>query len=33
MKKMLFIMNPRSGREKLRTRLMDILDLFVRVGY
>lgn len=33
MKKMLFIMNPRSGREKLRTRLMDILDLFVRAGY
>lgn len=30
MKKMLFIFNPRSGRERLRTKLLDILDLFVK---
>lgn len=33
MKKMLFIFNPRSGRERLRTKLLDILDLFVKAGY
>lgn len=33
MKKMLFIFNPRSGREWLRTKLLDILDLFVKAGY
>lgn len=33
MKKMLFIFNPRSGRERLRTKLLDILDLFVKPGY
>lgn len=32
MKKMLFIFNPRSGRERLRTKLLDILDLFVKAG-
>ena len=26
MKKMLFIFNPRSERERLRTKLLDILD-------
>ena len=30
MKKMLFICNPRSGKERLRTKLLDILDLFVK---
>ena len=30
---MLFIFNPRSGRERLRTKLLDILDLFVKAGY
>lgn len=33
MKKMLFIVNPRSGREQIRTRLLDILDLFSGAGY
>lgn len=33
MKKMLFIFNPRSGRERLRTKLLDILDLLVKAGY
>ena len=33
MKKMLFIFNPRSGRERLRTKLLDILDLFVKAGW
>lgn len=33
MKKMLFIFNPRSGRERLRSKLLDILDLFVKAGY
>lgn len=33
MKKMLFICNPRSGKERLRTKLLDILDLFVKAGY
>lgn len=33
MKKMLFIFNPRSGRERLRTKLLDILDLFVKSGW
>lgn len=32
MKKMLFIFNPRSGRERLRAKLLDILDLFVKSG-
>lgn len=30
MKKMLFICNPRSGKERLRSKLLDILDLFVK---
>lgn len=33
MKKMLFIFNPRSGKERLKTKLLDILDLFVKEGY
>ncbi|MCI9595451.1 MAG: YegS/Rv2252/BmrU family lipid kinase [Lachnospiraceae bacterium] len=33
MKKMLFIVNPRSGREQVKTRLLEILDLFSREGY
>ena len=28
MKKMLFIVNPRSGREQIRGKLLDVLDLF-----
>lgn len=33
MKKMLFVVNPRSGREQIRTRLLEILDLFSGAGY
>lgn len=33
MKKMLFIVNPRSGREQIRPRLLEILDQFSGAGY
>ncbi len=33
MKKMLFIFNPMAGRGKIKTRLFDIVDAFVRSGY
>ena len=33
MKKMLFIINPRSGKEQIRSRLLEILDSFVKAGY
>lgn len=33
MKKMLFILNPRSGKEQIRGYLMKILDIFTRSGY
>ncbi|MDO5550236.1 MAG: YegS/Rv2252/BmrU family lipid kinase [Lachnospiraceae bacterium] len=33
MKKMLFVVNPRSGREQIRTRLLEILDWFSKAGY
>ena len=33
MKKMLFVINPRSGREQIHTRLLEILDLFSGAGY
>lgn len=33
MKKMLFVFNPRSGKEQIRVHLMDILDIFTRAGY
>lgn len=33
MKRMLFLINPRSGREQLRGKLMDILDMAVKAGY
>lgn len=33
MKRMLFIVNPRSGREQIKTRLLEILDLFSKSGY
>jgi len=33
MKKLFFILNPRSGKEQLRTKLLDILDIFVKYGY
>lgn len=33
MKKMLFIFNPRSGKEQIKNRLPDILDIFCKAGY
>lgn len=33
MKKMLFIINPRSGKAQIRNRVLDILDIFVKAGY
>ena len=33
MKKLLFIFNPRSGKELIRLRLLDILDLFIKQEY
>lgn len=33
MKKMLFIVNPRSGKELMRNQLMGVLDRFCRAGY
>ena len=33
MKNLLFVVNPRSGKEQLRTRLLDIIDLFNKYGY
>lgn len=32
-KKMLFIFNPRSGKGQIRTKLLDIIDVFVKGGY
>ena len=32
-KKMLFIFNPRAGKGSIKTRLTDILDIFVKAGY
>lgn len=33
MKKLLFVINPCSGKGKIRNRLLDILDIFVKKGY
>ena len=33
MKRMLFIFNPRSGKTQIKTRLMEILDIFTKAGY
>lgn len=33
MKKMLFIINPRSGKAQIRSRILDILDIFVKADY
>lgn len=33
MKKLFFIFNPRSGKEQIRTKLLDILDVFVKAGF
>ena len=32
-KKMLFIYNPRAGKEKIRSNLLDIIDIFTKAGY
>ena len=31
--KMLFVFNPRSGKEQIRSKLLDILDIFIKAGY
>ena len=33
MKKVLFVLNPRSGKEQIRSKLLDILDVFSKSGY
>lgn len=33
MKKMLFVFNPRSGKEQIKRHLMEILDIFTKAGY
>ncbi len=33
MEKLLFIVNPRSGREKIKNRLLDIIDLFIKADW
>ena len=33
MKKLLFLLNPRAGKEKIRDKLIDVLNVFVREGY
>lgn len=33
MKRMLFIYNPRAGKELLKAQLSDIIDIFVKAGY
>ncbi|MCM1134263.1 MAG: YegS/Rv2252/BmrU family lipid kinase [Clostridium sp.] len=32
-KKMLFIYNPRAGKAKIRSNLLDIIDIFAKAGY
>ena len=32
-KKMLFIVNPLSGKGKVKERLLGILDIFIKNGY
>ena len=32
-KKLLFIYNPRAGKAKIRSNLLDIIDIFTRAGY
>ncbi len=33
MKKMLFLYNPRAGKEQLKQKLSDVVDIFVKAGY
>ena len=30
---MLFVFNPRSGKEQIKGQLMEILDIFTKAGY
>ena len=32
-KNMLFVYNPRAGKAKIRSNLLDIIDIFVKAGY
>ena len=32
-KKMLFIYNPRAGKAKIRSNLLDIIDIFTKAGF
>ena len=32
-KKLLFVFNPRSGKGQIKSRFVDIMDLFVKIGY
>ena len=32
-KKMLFIYNPRAGKAKIRSNLLDIIDIFTKADY
>lgn len=32
-KRLLFIYNPRAGKEKIRSNLLDIIDIFAKAGY
>lgn len=32
-KKMLFIFNPRAGKEKIRSNLLNLIDIFTKAGY
>ena len=32
-KKMLFIYNPRAGKAKIKSNLLDIIDIFTKAGY
>lgn len=33
MKKMLFVLNPRSGKAQIKNKLLEILDIFTKAGY
>ena len=33
MKRLLFIYNPRAGKELLKPKLSDVIDIFVKAGY
>ena len=32
-KKMLFIYNPKAGKERIRSNLLDLIDIFTKAGY